>query len=67
MTYKGTLAEVRAVQEIHPGDEVRVQLNCLVLGPFLGYLPDLGPGLMFLARYMGACHFLWPDRSKKYI
>lgn len=25
VTYKGTLAEVRAVQEIHPGDEVRVQ------------------------------------------
>lgn len=31
VTYKGTLAEVRAVQEIHPGDEVRANHGARVL------------------------------------
>lgn len=30
VTYKGTLAEVRAVQEIHPGEEVSVWLQVAV-------------------------------------
>ena len=37
VTYKGTLAEVRAVQEIHPGEEVSVWLRVAVtVGTVLG-------------------------------
>ena len=49
VTYKGTLAEVRAVQEIHPGEEVSVAAG----GCDGGYRPrvlqgsgsDLWPGV----------------------
>lgn len=81
VTYKGTLAEVRAVQEIHPGDEVRVQqwTRAVVTGraarstwypvatpAFPGY------GIRFetwldVPYGIHKCHFLWPDRNKKYI
>ena len=37
VTYKGTLAEVRAVQEIHPGEEVSMWLRVAVaVGTVLG-------------------------------
>lgn len=35
VTYKGTVAEVRAVKEIEPGEEVGILLECIPLSDFV--------------------------------